>query len=78
MTYKLNDRITVDDNICNGKPIVRGMRITVQTILEFVFAGDTDEDILAHYPMLELADIQACKQFAIEMLNHNYSVKQVA
>jgi uncharacterized protein (DUF433 family) len=76
--YQLNDRITVDENICNGKPIIRGMRITVQTVLEFLFAGDTIGEILAHYPMLEEQDIDACKQFAIDMMNRSYSLKEVA
>ena len=51
MTY-ITNRITVDDTICNGKPTIRGMRIAVQTILEFLYAGDTKEDVLHQYPML--------------------------
>jgi uncharacterized protein (DUF433 family) len=76
--YQLNKRVTVDENICNGKPTIRGMRITVQTILEFLFAGDTPDEILAHYPMLEPEDIEASKQFAIDITNRTYSIKQVA
>jgi len=56
----LIDRITIDSNICNGKPTIRGKRITVQTILEFLSAGDTREDILKQYPTLEPEDIDAC------------------
>jgi len=59
--YQLSNRVTVDENICNGKPTLRGMRITVQTVLEFLFAGDSPNEILAHYPMLKLEDIEACK-----------------
>jgi uncharacterized protein (DUF433 family) len=76
--YQLNNRITVDENICNGKPTIRGMRITVQTVLEFLFAGDSPGEILAHYPMLEAQDIEACKQFAIDIMNRSYSIKEVA
>ena len=76
--YQLNNRVTVDENICNGKPTLRGMRITVQTVLEFLFAGDTPAEILAHYPMLEAEDIEACKKFAIDVTNRTYSIKDVA
>jgi len=58
------DRISVDDRICSGKPIIRGKRITVQTILEYLQAGDTKEDILYQYPTLVAEDIDACLQFA--------------
>ncbi len=57
------DRITVDSNLCNGKPTIRGKRITVQTILEFLSAGDSTEDILKQYPSLEKEDIEACLKF---------------
>ena len=72
------DRITIDDGLCNGKPTIRGMRITVQTILEFLFAGDSKEEILKQYPMLEAKDIDACMQFAIELMNRKYTLKNVA
>lgn len=54
------DRITIDPDICNGKPIIRGMRITAATVLEFLAAGESIEEILRQYPMLEREDIQAC------------------
>jgi uncharacterized protein (DUF433 family) len=59
------DRISVDDRICSKKPIIRGKRITVQTILEYLQAGDTKEDILYQYPTLVAEDIDACLQFAV-------------
>ena len=58
----LIDRITIIDGVCNGKPTIRGMRITAQTVLEFILVGDTDEDILEAYPVLEQEDINAVKQ----------------
>ncbi len=61
----LIDRITIDESICNGKPIIRGKRITVQTILEFLSAGDSTEEILKQYPTLEYDDIRACLRFAV-------------
>jgi uncharacterized protein (DUF433 family) len=68
----LYNRITIDARICNGKPTIRGKRITVQTILEFLSAGDSAEEILKEYPSLTREDIAACLQFASQMMNRNY------
>jgi uncharacterized protein (DUF433 family) len=56
-------RITIDPDICNGKPTIRGKRITVQTILEFLSVGETSEEILKQYPSLDAEDINACLFF---------------
>lgn len=72
------ERITVDDELCNGKPTIRGLRITAQTILAFLFNGTTDEEILEQYPVLEKEDIEACKRFALEMMNKNYRISDIA
>ena len=74
----LTDRITVDNNICNGKPTIRGKRITVQTILEFLGAGDSKEEILKQYPSLVSDDIDACLKFAADLMNHQYSIRAIA
>jgi uncharacterized protein (DUF433 family) len=68
------DRITIDPKICNGKPIIRGMRITVQTILEFLSAGESEAEILRQYPSLEAEDIKACLRFALDLMNHVYLI----
>ncbi len=60
----LISRITVDSQICNGKPVVRGMRITVKTILDFLAAGETVENLLSAYPYLKKEDIYACIHYA--------------
>jgi uncharacterized protein (DUF433 family) len=60
----MEERITTDPNICNGKPIIRGMRITVSTILEYLAAGESVENILQAYPILEPEDIKACLAYA--------------
>jgi len=57
-------RITVDPAIFGGKPIVRGLRIAVEHILGMLAAGDPPEKLLAEYPFLERADIQACLAYA--------------
>ncbi len=76
-TY-LKGRITIDPEICNGKPTIRGKRITVQTILEFLGAGEAEQEILRQYPSLEPDDIQACLSFAAKLMDHRYSVKEIA
>ena len=48
----LIDRITIDEKICNGKPTIRGKRITVQTILEFLSAGEKEEELLNQFIFL--------------------------
>lgn len=72
------DRITIDDKICNGKPTIRGKRISVQTILEFLQAGETKEEILHQYPSLQLEDIDACLKFAVDLMNRRYVIKASA
>ena len=49
----MSERITVNPDICNGKPVIRGTRITAQTVLEFLAAGDSVEDVLEEYPGLK-------------------------
>ena len=72
------DRITVDNNICNGKPTIRGKRISVQTILEFLSAGDSKDEILKQYPTLVQEDIDACLRFAADLMGHQYSIRMIA
>ena len=62
-------RITVDPAIFGGKPIIRGLRIGVEHILGMLAAGDTPEKLLAEYPFLEPADIQACLAYAHRSLS---------
>ncbi len=58
------ERITIDPDICNGKRVVRRLRITVETILDYLSAGETYEEVLHQHPMLEPEDIPACLAFA--------------
>ena len=74
----LISRITFDPNICNGRPTIRGKRITVQSILEFLAAGDTTVEILEQYPILEEDDIKGCLEFASKLMNNSFSIKSVA
>ena len=73
-TVQTEGRITIDPAICNGKPVIRGLRITVETILGFLTAGETPEEILKQYPLLEPEDITACLGFATRLMEHGYTV----
>ena len=61
-------RITIDPNICHGKPVIRGLRYPVESILEYLAGGDTIDDILAEFPDLERDDVLACLEFAAQSL----------
>ena len=74
----MSDRITVGPDICNGKPVIRGTRISVQTVLEFLAAGDAVEDLLEEYPALKRDDVQACLDYASKLMANHYSVVPVA
>ncbi len=58
------DRITFDPECMGGKPCIRGMRITVGTIVGLIASGSTAEQILADYPYLEAEDIPAALSYA--------------
>ena len=61
-------RITVDPEICHGKPCIRGLRYPVESILEYLAGGDSVEHVLAEFPDLERDDILACLEFSRKML----------
>ena len=61
-------RITVDPEICHGKPCIRGLRYPVESILEYLAGGDSVEQVLAEFPDLERDDILACLEFSRKML----------
>jgi uncharacterized protein (DUF433 family) len=66
MTPELFDRITVDPGKRSGKPCIRGLRITVSDVLEYLASGMTEAEILADFPELTSDDIRACLVFAAE------------
>jgi uncharacterized protein (DUF433 family) len=71
----LSERITISPDLCNGKPTIRGLRITVKTILEFLSAGETIDEILKQYPDLVKEDIDARLKFASDLMDRNYVIK---
>ena len=74
----MNSRITIIPDLCDGKPTIRGMRITVKTIMEFLAAGESVENILKAYPALEKEDITASMEFAAEVMNHGIKSFRIA
>ncbi|MCC3575945.1 MAG: DUF433 domain-containing protein [Microcoleus sp. PH2017_40_RAT_O_B] len=69
---KLLEHITVNSQIFNGKPIIRGRRLAVEHILGMLAAGDTPETILEGYSWLEREDIQACLVYAHRLVSHEH------
>ena len=64
---ELLSRISIDPNICFGKPCIRGHRIWVSLILDWLASGMTFEEILQEYPGLERDDILACIAYGAEL-----------
>ena len=58
------DRIELNALVCNGRPVVKGTRVTVQTVLGYLSAGDSIEDVLAAHPSLSREDVLACLDYA--------------
>ena len=71
------NRITIDPDICNGKPVINGTRITAQTVLEFLAAGDSIEDVLDEYPSLSREDVLECMKFSSELMKHRFVLQEV-
>ena len=63
-----NGRITIDPKIMQGKPCVRGMRITVALVVNLVANGMTTQEILRNYPDLEEEDIRECLRYAAQLV----------
>jgi uncharacterized protein (DUF433 family) len=59
-------RITVQPDVRGGKPVIRGMRIAVSDVLEYLASGMTEADIVRDFPELEFDDVRACLLFAAE------------
>jgi uncharacterized protein (DUF433 family) len=64
----LLSRITIDPAICHGKPIIRGLRYPVESLLEYLAGGDSIDDVLAEFPDLQREDLLACLEFATQSL----------
>jgi uncharacterized protein (DUF433 family) len=69
---QLLERISINPDICFGKPCIRGHRIWVSLILDFLANGASVEDILQDYPQLEESDIMACIAYGAEMSRERF------
>lgn len=67
MMTKLFDRISIDPQVCFGKPCIKGTRIWVSLILDFLASGESEAQILAAYPQLQPDDIRAALAYAAEV-----------
>jgi uncharacterized protein (DUF433 family) len=65
-------RISIHPEICHGKPCIKGTRIWVSLILDFLASGSTLEEILEQYPQLGREDIQACLAYGAEMARERF------
>jgi uncharacterized protein (DUF433 family) len=70
MTSEVFPRITVDPEVCFGKPCIRGMRVRVSDVLDMLAAGASREEILTDFPYLEDADITAALSYAARTANN--------
>jgi len=69
---ELLSRISINTQVCFGKPCIRGHRIWVSLILDFLASGMTAQEILDDYPGLEQADILACIAYGAEMSRERF------
>ena len=60
-------RISIDPNVCSGKPVILGTRVPVSLILGALAAGQTNEELIYEYPSINLEDISAALAFATEL-----------
>lgn len=72
MNYR--ERITIEPGKCGGKPCIRGMRVTVYDILEYLASGMTSAEILEDFPYLTAEDIQACLAYAADREKHQIAI----
>ena len=71
---QLLKRISIEAGVCHGKPVIRGLRYPVESILESLVAGDSIQDILDEFEDLEEADILACLTYATATVKGRGSV----
>jgi uncharacterized protein (DUF433 family) len=69
---ELLKRISINPNVCFGKPCIRGHRIWVSLILDLLASGSSIEDVVADYPGIEEADVRACIAYGAEMSRERF------
>lgn len=71
------NRITIDSEICHGKPTIRGLRYPVENMLELLASGMTIDELLKDYPDLHREDFLACLEYASKLV-HVKSIHRIA
>lgn len=69
----MNPRIQIDPKVCHGKPVIRGTRVLVSTILGALSGGDTIEIVLQDYPSVSAEDVAAALEFAGRLSDYQVS-----
>jgi uncharacterized protein (DUF433 family) len=77
MSQDTEETIIIAPDVCGGKPIVRGTRITVQSVLEMLAAGDPVEEVLAAYPSLSRDDVLACLRYSSRLMANHFVLERV-
>jgi uncharacterized protein (DUF433 family) len=70
MMANLTERVTVDPEVCGGRPCIRGMRVRVKDILDMMAGGSTRAEIVTDFPYLQDEDITAALEFAARATDH--------
>ncbi|WP_081098599.1 DUF433 domain-containing protein [Leptospira weilii] len=68
MNSNLLNRITLNSEVCHGKPTIRNQRYTVELILDLLSSGMSEEEIITDYPSIEKEDILACLEYASNLV----------
>ena len=74
----MENLVTMDPAICNGRPVIKGTRITVKTVMEFLAAGDSVDDVLEEYPALTREDVLACMDWAARLMANDFQIAALA
>jgi uncharacterized protein (DUF433 family) len=70
------DLIVIDPAVCNGRPVVKGTRTTVQTIMEFLAAGDSVDEVLEAYPNLTRDQVLASMEWASRLMRNHFKIAE--
>ncbi len=75
MVVKLLNNIISDPDVCNGRPVIKGSRVTVQAIMDMVMSGECESEILKSFPRISANDIDSCKAFTSQLLERPITIK---
>lgn len=70
--------IEIHPDVCNGRPVVRGTRITVESVLGMLAAGDSVEEVVKAYPRLNGQQVLGCIEHAMRLMQNRFSLEMVA